>query len=666
MFLKPFASLVFYEKKVRKAVQRHAIGKLLLPALAFSLLQFGCSSNQWARQLNWKELSLANLTDSTDYPQAHAVILLDEGKVTVEGKGEIKLTIFERRKVIRILDRGGLPYANVVIPYTPGSSSIEKIEARTIHPDGRISVLKQDQIFDIFLYPQFIFYADQKAKKFTFPDVEPGDVIEYRYRMVFSNLTLYHSWKFQDFIPVLRSRFELAFPSSWNLRYKTYNYTLQPDSIKRPTGFKKVYRWQAKDVPPLIREPAMPPAAEVAAYLLFAPLGFKDWQDVANWYAGLSMKRMQPDQRLKTFTVDLLGGAQSKMAKIKKIYEWTRDHIRYVAIAIGIGSFQPHFAAEVFENRYGDCKDMVTLMCAMAKAAHLKMYPVLISTRQNGKLDTSLATPFRFNHVIAVAELADGRRIYLDPTHKGAPFGFTPWYLQNVWGLIIKEENDFELIRLPNDSTVHNRTTVRGYLKIQENGSAFGDFSFVFNGSPAARLRAILLSFNRKEQEQWLEDFLCRLDVPFTLQSFHISGLADFVDSLTIKARLRLENTADGSAHSLTITPGNLIRSELWQLFRSPQRVHPVALGFKFEKRLRLTIDYPESWEVQTLPVLQDFKSPFGRYFVTVKANNEKCLTIKATFAIQRIRIMPETYPSFRQFVSAAHQALTQPLLFRY
>src|SRR5437899_895658 len=43
--------------------------------------------------------------------------------------------------------------------------------------------------------------------------------------------------------------------------------------------------------------------------------------------------------------------------KIRALAAFVQKDIRYVAIEIGIGGYQPHSAQDIFANRYGDCKD---------------------------------------------------------------------------------------------------------------------------------------------------------------------------------------------------------------------------------------------------------------------------------------------------------------------
>ena len=88
-----------------------------------------------------------------------------------------------------------------------------------------------------------------------------------------------------------------------------------------------------------------------------------------------------------------------------------------------MGGYQPHDAEEVLEKRYGDCKDMVVLICALAARADIRVLPVMISTHQNGLPDTSLPSPLQFNHLIAYAPDIDSAGIWLDATEKNCRFG---------------------------------------------------------------------------------------------------------------------------------------------------------------------------------------------------------------------------------------------------
>jgi hypothetical protein len=104
--------------------------------------------------------------------------------------------------------------------------------------------------------------------------------------------------------------------------------------------------------------------------------------------------------------------------------------VRYIAVEIGIGGYQPHDAEEIVTKRYGDCKDMVTAICALARRADVPVLPVLISTHDNGKPDTTLPSPLQFNHLIAFAPDVREEGVWMDATEKACRFTVLPWYDQ--------------------------------------------------------------------------------------------------------------------------------------------------------------------------------------------------------------------------------------------
>ncbi len=148
-------------------------------------------------------------------------------------------------------------------------------------------------------------------------------------------------------------------------------------------------------------EIGMPVRKNVAARLSIGSANTKTWDDVADWYKLLSQPQMNSTEKIKSMVARITKGVIDPYKKLKLIFEWVRDNIRYISVSIGIGGYKPHAADDVLFNRYGDCKDMTTLLCTMAKEADIDVYQALISTWQNGRLETSRASVSRLIHVIA-------------------------------------------------------------------------------------------------------------------------------------------------------------------------------------------------------------------------------------------------------------------------
>jgi transglutaminase-like putative cysteine protease len=89
---------------------------------------------------------------------------------------------------------------------------------------------------------------------------------------------------------------------------------------------------------------------------------------------------------INTTVERLTAGVTDDQTKLRLIYEWVQEQVRYMAVEIGIGGYQLHAAEEACTRLYGDCKDMTTLICAMAREAGIDTRPALVSTWRNGRL----------------------------------------------------------------------------------------------------------------------------------------------------------------------------------------------------------------------------------------------------------------------------------------
>jgi len=611
---------------------------------------FSCAHNgDWAKRLNWKEFNFADLPGEKEYSDAGAIILLDEGTMQVFGSNQLPMSLFERHRIIKILNNRGIHYANITVPYTP-QTGIEEIQARTISPIGKIKVLDKKNIYDVTLYPRFIFYSDQRAKIFTMPAVEDGSVIEFRYKLRINGRSLWPSWNFQDHVPTLKSRFSLSTPGEWDVNYKLYNIELEPFISKAPQGFKSSYRWEATDVAALKSEFGMPSLNECLARLEIAPIDITTWDDVTEWYHSLPEPQIKAGKEARELALSLIEGVDNNRDKLRAIYEWVRDEIRYIAVAIGIGGFQPHPAEEILINRYGDCKDMSTLLCSLAREVGIEAYEVLVSTWQNGDPDTSLPSPFQFNHAIAYCPSVEENGTWMDATEKGCPFGNLPWYDQELPVLVVGKEGKAEIITTPSLPADSNLAQIDWYVELKENGAATIKGKIVYKGAPATEMRELISFASNDAQRHWLETYLATRCSGANLDSFQISGLNPVYDPLIVSYSFHTNTFATVRTNELAFKPGQILAFELPDYFRSPDRNHPIQFYFGFRNELKLTLALPAKWMIDTPTSSDSIISAFGSASWTFLIK-DKFLNVQIDILLNGVRVNNEQYQDFQYFL---------------
>jgi hypothetical protein len=383
---------------------------------------------------------------------------------------------------------------------------------------------------------------------------------------------------------------------------------------------------------------------------------------VARWYDSLADPQTEVNEDIKQLARDLTADASSDKEKLKNIYEWVRDNVRYIAVEIGIGGFQPYPADEVLRNQYGDCKDMTTLLCALAEACEIPVDEVLISTRPNGIPDTSLPSPFQFNHAIAYSPIADEEEIWMDATQKGTPFGKIPWYNQGVPVLVVGKNGMGKIKQIPEYPADSNRVETFWDIDLNNDGSANVSGETKYWGAMAEEIREEFFYATDDVQRQWLEVYLARRCVGVNLDTFKVSGLQPVMDPMAIHYEFSAAGFARSRLNQMMIQPGEIYQSELSAMFRRSRRTHPIQFRFPFQRQVSLNVKMPLDFRPEDLSVNDSLVTPFGKmkYSWTEKDN---FLKINYIYRLSQIRIEPDQYKEFQTFLNMIQEKEKQEVV---
>jgi len=157
------------------------------------------------------------------------------------------------------------------------------------------------------------------------------------------------------------------------------------------------------------------------------------------WEAGLEQGRRDASPEIKQKVAALTASATTQLAKMQALAKFVQGDVRYVAIELGIGGWQPHPAPEIFTHRYGDCKDKATLMSSMLHEVGIESFYISINTERGGAAPDRPPMIGWFNHEILAVQLPNevkdksavaviehpklGRLLIFDPTDEFTPFG---------------------------------------------------------------------------------------------------------------------------------------------------------------------------------------------------------------------------------------------------
>ena len=233
---------------------------------------------------------------------------------------------------------------------------------------------------------------------------------------------------------------------------------------------------------------------------------FASWEDVGRWYGGLQEERVKPTPKVAAKATELTRNAPNDEAKLQALYGYVSTQFHYIGVAFGIGRYQPHSAAEVLANQYGDCKDKHTLLASLLIAAGIPAYPALISTSRD--VDADVPSPGQFDHLITVVPREDGP-VWLDATSEVGPYQFLISPLRDKHALAVWKDKPPALVNTPVTLPYATTQTFNMDAKLSDAGTLEGNANFSERGDDEYLLR---IGFRVVPLPQW-KDLVQRISL---------------------------------------------------------------------------------------------------------------------------------------------------------
>ncbi|MGD0920566.1 MAG: DUF3857 and transglutaminase domain-containing protein [Terriglobia bacterium] len=550
------------------------------------------------------------------YPNdTKAVVLLNEHVTTVKDNGEIETSY---RHAYKILRPEGREYGTIGVYFDP-ETRLTYLKAWSISARGDEYEVKEKDAVETGAFGAAL-YDDTRHKVVRIPAAEAGSVVGYEYVQKRRPKVLQDTWYVQDEIPVRRARYVLRLPKGWEFQSVWLNHAEQKPE---PAG-ESQWTWELENLPAVEQEPSMPAWQALAgrvAVSYFPPAastGAKShasWSDVGRWYGELTAGRRQATPEMRQKVAELTGASKATLEKIAALAAFVQSEIRYVAVEIGIGGYQPHAAQEIFANRYGDCKDKVTLLSTMLREIGIESYYILTHASR-GVIARDFPSVLNFNHVIMAIRLPGdvdatnlyaaqphkqlGQLLFFDPTSSLVPFGYLPPELQANYGLLVTEGGG-ELLELPLLGPNVNRLLRTAKLELSATGAISGSVQEIRWGAPAVDLRASLRDTPEAERTKKLESFLGGFLGSLVFQGFQVQNLEKNEGTLILSYRFLAKDYAKAAGNLLLVRP-RVLGSKRADLFEEKPRKNPVEFETASVQSDIFEITIPPGYAVEEVP----------------------------------------------------------------
>lgn len=592
---------------------------------------------------------------------AAAVILYDEYVETIDAQGR---AVEREREAIRILKPQGR--GNTCEVSYDVDQKVNYFRAWTIAADEKRYQAQDVNITDEGDTGVPIMLSTRRMRVAHPPAVDVNAVIICESEELMEPYLQEKVWDIQNGIPVVDQALEVDLPPGRQYSYAWHAYKGAAPVEVAPNHF----RWEVKDMPALILRdiPSRPEWGALAARMSVqwgdAAVQGKDqqWRAIGQWMTTLEANRPDPSPEITAKVQTLIAGAPDFYTKLSRITESIQKDIRYFVVSRGIGGLQANHAADIFRNRYGDCKDKTTLLISMLQVAGIKAYYVPVDDRRGivDPEDPSLVG----NHMITAIEVPadvqdprlkaivkgkDGKRyLIFDPTNERVPVGNLPSYEQGSYG-ILSAGSSSQILALPILDPETNGTERKGNFTLAADGTLTGAVDILHSGSEGADMRMFLKYTDEQERRKELEKAIGSSIPGVTLDSVELVQTPELDKPLEFHYKLTAHDYAHTAGTLLLLRP-RVVGSDVLPFDDKPRTV-PIDLSATGHWHDSYSITLPAGYAVDEMPDPVTLDTDFASYHSTFTAK-DNVLRYERDYSVKKVELPAEKQPEFRHLES--------------
>lgn len=629
-----------------------------------------------------------DLSKQTFDTSVNAVVIADFGISSFEGNAKGWFTLVHKhQKRIKILNRNGFDAAKVeVMLYSKGSNEerLENLKASTYNlEDGRVVETKLDNS-GVFKEK---FSKNHVLKKFTFPAVKEGSIIEYSYTLTSDYLFNLQPWAFQGEYPRLWSEYQVDLPDFFVYTFISQGYipfyinkasrSFSNYRVQVPGGTSSndtysinanvtTKRWVMKDVPALKEENFTSTINNHIAKIEFQLSEYRfpntPAKDIMGNWATATEELIkaeefgQPIEKENNWLNDDLKGivpnTMNSLDKAKNIYSFIRDNFTCTSHS---DVYLNNSLKTIFKNKNGSVADLNLLLVAMLRHENIRAVPLLLSTRDHGFANELYPLLDRFNYVLAMATI-DGVNYYLDASR---PLGFGK-LAADCYNGVARIISDHPLpVYLQADSVKEQKIT-SVIIVNNDKGQLDGAYQSALGPLQSYALRN---QIKNKGEEAYFKKLKSSASLDMDIVKEGIDSLKKFDDPLQVHYDFVLKSADEDIIYF------NPMMSEGYKdnLFKAAERKYPVEMPYTFDETFILNMETPKNYVIDELPksARVEFNGGEGLFEYLIGKNGSTGVQVRSRIVMKKANFLPEDYNSLREFFGYIVKKHSEQIVFK-
>ncbi len=619
----------------------------------------------------------------------HAIVIADIGSSHFEGnsKGWFSL-VHKRFKRMQIITKNGYDAANVEISiYTDGKSEEDLTSLKAVTYN-----LENGKVVETKLETKSAVFKDKinkklLIKKFTFPNIREGSIIEFKYEITSDFLFNLQPWEFQGEFPTRWSEYTVSIPQFFDYNFLSQGYqSFHLNEKKNYTSSFNIseaggvgaterynfnsgvtdYRWAIKDAPALKNESFTSTVRNHITKMQFQLAGYKDplkprsfltsWPEACvdllkDEDFGYSLNR--DNGWLNDAISATTKNTQDKLQKAKNIFEYVRDNM---TCTDHNRLYIDHPLKNVLKDRSGSEAEINLLLTAMFIKAGYTADPVMLSTRSHGYVYTPTPILERFNYIITRVKI-DDNYYFLDASVPEMGFGKLGFGCYNGNAKIINPEEAF--VELKADELVERKLS--SVVIINDDK---GNMSGAMRQTPGYYESTWFRSrIKEKGKDQFFSDIKKAFNTEVEISNTAIDSVKNYDVPLFISYDFDIKQEKEDIIYF------NPMFGEGWKEnpFKSDSRAYPIEMPYARDETYLLKMDVPEGYVVDELPKqlkirLNETEDSFFEYLIT---ESEGVISLRTRLQLKRALYLPDEYETLREFFNMIVKKQSEQIVFK-
>lgn len=518
------------------------------------------------------------------------------------------------------------------------------------------------------------FYDDSKEVGFIYPKLAKGSKTNIKLTYNIKNPRFLSAFYFGDFYPIINNKVTIIADKNIEFTFKPFqlNNGAKITFKKKKRGENYVYTWSTKKTEKFEIESNAPNYKTILPHII--PIITSYQQDgktkklldgvegLYSWYYSLveNINKEETDPALTTLVEELTREKESDIEKVKAIYYWTQQNIKYIAFEYALGGFIPREANEVFQKKYGDCKDNSSILFKMLEIAGLQGNLTWIGTRKIPYTYEEVPTPAVDNHMILSYENKNNT-YYLDATGRYIQIEYPSSFIQGKEALI-SNGNNFKVKKIPVVPAHLNKVVDTTYIQIS-NRDIIGTSNSTFSGYIKNNL-FYNLENTRKEadiKELYNKRFL-KGSNKFLIKSYKEENKFSYDKDFSVSYNFSIQNYVQNIGSEIFINPHfNKIVSSVKT---KEDRKYDIEFEYKRQFSHTNIIEIPDGYEVSYIPTSVSFTNDLISVNLSYSTDKNK-IVCKQNVVFNFIKLNKEQQQKVNTFVEKTEKASKEIIILK-